>query len=1179
MANSSIPSPRVGLGLPATPPPSDRPQREFTDEESAAFQERERERAAARDKLLGGLNDRQRDAVEFPDKSVLVLAGAGSGKTSVLTARITRLITKGTPPAGILAVTFTNKAAAEMRSRLYKLQDKRSVNEIWTGTFHSLCNKILRDNFEAAGLPKNFAILDTDGQESLARNILKDLGLTKSAVNEAKKLEDQLKTIDLFSGSDNQAPAPSGRDDFDDEDEYEFVTPAQCVKRINSRKEMGEKPIEVGTIHPRLPVDDQAEAVYAEYQKRIEQFGLLDFQDLLARAVDLLERDDRVREVYRNKFSAILVDEFQDTNDIQYRWLQLIKSPTAHVMAVGDDDQSIYAFRGANPKNMQLFVDEMTKDPKSAPNGAVVRLEQNYRSKPHILDAANALISRNRNRLGKNLFTSQPDDNELIEVSPHSNGIEEAKSIADNVNKLIKSDGVNPSEICILYRANTQSRTIEHELNKRGIPLTVYGGFRFYERQEIKFVLAYLDLISDISRDLSYAKVANFPDRGIGDRTMEGLRQQANQMHKSIAEVVAERADLRESNPKAIGNASALKKQLKLEAFNDLLFGLIKDADDLTLSGLIESVINRAGIIQHYETEAATSKSAAEECRERINNIMELVSAAKQFEIENPTLKHADAALPEYLTYISLMTSTSESDMSKKQTVSLMTVHSSKGLEFDHVHIAGLEEGTFPHSRSIESDSSADAMSGNDFTGEEGDALQEERRLMYVAITRARKTLSMSYCNEKLVAGQVKEYQPSRFLAELPSQRIDLVESLVQYKAKSDGRFTSARPTATTAARTFVPPNTSTKQFTHPRDAEVSNHKDAVTFPKEAPNPSANSFKADPQSRFSTGNTKSVGAPGASVMQRLASLGGLGSLAQARAQSAEKAPATTPEVAIKPQPQAANKARALQPTDGRVLAIIGSAGRDKQNPMTKTTWESMLADARQRVLPTDTLVSGGGAWSDHLSVMLYLEGAVANLVLHFPAGFKPGQFGSKFLGPLTESSASVANYYHEMFSKAIGRNTFGDLLSAINKGATFTTQPEQAGYRGLFERNSLVARDATDMLAYTFGAEDQPDSRGTQDTWGKFDGPGERQHVCISKLPPPPKADPVQQPVSERLKNIRLGAKTQQSKPAQAATFTPPAVAKPQAPSGTALADQESRSKAPTAPESQPPRSSVFRPR
>lgn len=1061
-------------------------------EAEAAFQAREEARRLKREEVFSRLNERQAQAVHHEPKSVLVLAGAGSGKTSVLTARIAKLVSSGQVPArSILAVTFTNKASMEMTHRLRDLLDAKSVRDMWAGTFHSICVKILRENSEAAGLPKTFGILDADLQETLARGILKDLGLTKAAVKDAAKARAAaLATQDLLSTGDVLAAVGGLRAEDVEEDDAsadEFVTPGQCVKYISVRKEAGHKPQPPAKISTRSTDVDQMEAVYAEYQKRCAQGGLLDFQDLLDRGVQLLKDREEIREGYRDRFQAILVDEFQDTNKIQFEFLQLMKGPRAHVMAVGDDSQSIYGFRGADPSKMFQFVNEMTRDTE-APDGRIVKLEQNYRSLPHILEAANSIISRNPKQLAKTLFTSQADRGEKIDLITFGNGVFEASSIARSIHRMVREQDVSPSEVAVLYRTNQQSRLLEQELNKLGVPLTVYGGFRFFERQEIKVVMAYLDLVCDITRDLSFAKVANIPKRGLGETTIEELRQMAKGANLSMMEMVGERSKLLQTNPKALGNAAAVKKQRSLEQFSDLILDLADEAEKISLAQLIERVLQGSGLAEHYKSEAGGSKAGEEEAEERLKNISELVSAAKQFELENPELQTASELLPEYLAYVALMTSTSEADMSKKQTVSLMTVHSSKGLEFDHVFVAGLEEHTFPHGRAIAEDEERgngksidqalremvdegaddeDAASAQ-ADGEDGEGMQEERRLMYVAVTRARKTLTLSHALERLNNGEIKICKPSRFLEEIPSRRLHLIDDAKQGGPKrawprSRGNHEYGGDAYDDSRDTFDQlPDDAAPVLTQPQQAA------ATTHPAKAP--------ASPKPWYRQHRTDSsaqhVKAP---------------------------APAVSPQ-ATREASSTSQQAQLDSPMSGRKLAIIGTAGRDKARPMTAVLWRAMVADAKSRVRSTDTLISGGAAWADHLAVRLYLDGSVQHLVLHLPAPFDGGQF----LGPARQSAGSAANYYHSLFLSNAGVDGLGDIARAIAKGATVTEQPPAEGYAAMFARNALVAGEATAMLAYTFGEGDSPADGGTLNTWNGAQHM-ERCHVALGQLLAPRK--------------------------------------------------------------------------
>ena len=1151
-----------------------------------AYAAREEERKKEREALYARLNLRQAEAVNGPEASVLILAGAGSGKTSVLTSRVAKLVTSGVPARQILAVTFTNKASEEMKTRLRKLMDKKTVNELWVGTFHSLCNKILRDNFEAAGLPKSFAILDTDGQEAICRGALKDLGLTKASVKEAAK---QRQKVDLLTAADplsalDAAGALSTDDVEDDGEANEFVTPAQCAKYISSRKELGESPNAPASVSTRSSDVDQMEMVYSMYQERCAKSGLLDFQDLLTKTVDLLEKDSVVRNIYRDRFSAILVDEFQDTNDIQYRWLELIKGARAHVMAVGDDYQSIYAFRGANPKNMFRFLAEMATD-DAAPQGRMVKLEQNYRSLPHILGAANAIIENNTGQMAKTLFTSQPDRGERIDLVTFANGMFEASSIARSIHRFIKEEKVQPSEVAVLYRTNQQSRLIEQELNKLGVPLTVYGGFRFFERQEVKNVLAYMDLVTDMTRDLSFSRVANFPPRGIGERTIEELRQMAKVRGVSMMEMVGERSESMMNNPSSLGNAAAQKKQRQLEGFTGIILDLAEEALDKPLHKLIEAVIERSGMKEHYLAEATGSKTSQAEADERIANIAELVSAARQFELDNPHLQTAAEQLPEYMAYVALMTSTSESDMSRKNTVSLMTVHSSKGLEFDHVFIAGLDEAVFPHSRAIKEDEEAgngksvdEAMrdmgisaddDGNEFAESDesahvdGEGMQEERRLMYVAVTRARKTLTLTHSKERLVNGELKGYEPSRFLLEIPQNRLNLIDdSTARFGGSSapkkqwgsapargnheyggDAFDTGRMPARASAPAKPSAPRAELRQQTSFDAAQMSTDAAivgagavrVVSKRRGGTTESAGeTVIAGDRSHPVLGNrhflndhnddderAQVIAAYRADLEKDLAARGpmfsGIVELAK-RVAGGERialrcwcAPknchldlvaAKVVEFARDPSALAAPKVESgATAVAGRRMAIIGTAGRDKDKPMTAALWDSMILDAGKRVRPTDTLVSGGAAWADHVAVALFLAGSAKNLTLHLPAAIVDG----KFTGAERNSAGSAANYYHSLFKRITGVDGLAEIQAAIARGAKVTYEPDAAGYGAMYARNKKVADGSDAVLAYTFGDGDVPTDGGTKNTWDVCKS-GDKVHVPLGPLGSLPKS-------------------------------------------------------------------------
>ncbi len=1076
----------------------DDPHDSLADQALKERQERDERQAQetklAREELFSRLNERQREAVMMPAQSALVLAAAGSGKTSVLTARIARLVTTGTgsgalPARSVMAVTFTNKAALEMRSRLKKLLAWRAVNDVWIGTFHSLCNRILRDNAKAAGLPKTFAILDVDAQEALCRGILKDKGLTKSAVKAKAKASAQAAQASLLDGDDSASTtgttsAKEARLAFagglseaalgakDGGDAGEFVTPSQCAKYISARKEALEPPRPPeGPVTPRSTDIEQLEAVYAAYQERCAKAGLLDFQDLLTRTVSLLKNNTEVREQLRSRFQAILVDEFQDTNAIQYEWLSLLKGPKAHVMAVGDDDQSIYAFRGAKPQNMALFLKELAAKADGSP-GRLIKLEENYRSLPYVLDIANAVIANNTERLGKMLRTAAPNRGEKAELVHFPNGFSEAAEIARVIHRMVRIEKTaKPSEIAILYRANQQSRMFEAELNKLGIPLTVYGGFRFYERQEVKHAMAYLDLVNDINHDIAFARVANFPPRGLGEQTIETLRQDAQIQNVSMMGMVAKRAQWREQSPSAIGNATAQKRQVELERFAELVLGLADDAPTMQLHELVQATLERSGLLAHYQAEDTESGS---EDSSKCANLLELVSAARQFVLDTENIASMDVAgqLSEYLAHVALMTSTSESDMHAKQTVSLMTVHSSKGLEFDHVWVTGLEEDTFPHARAIEEDANyvppkdASASMGDLLGGQAakeetgiisgGPSIQEERRLLYVAVTRARHGLTLSSSAQRLVNGQIMHTKPSRFLRELPPASILVTDLRPQAQRRAPGGedHAPAAPSGNTGTGSAI-----AKSDTPSSSLARMLQRSSSAAPA-APNPKPSST--------------AIGQPTSPLKT-----------------AAESAPAASTAS----------------------ISIIGTAGRDKSmdSAMTRELWQAMLDDARDRVETAAGelgrpvhLVSGGAAWADHLAVALFLEkrdpGCIAGLTLHLPAPLS--KTGPGFEGPDIRqggSSGAAASWYHQKFSRAVGIDSLAQLREAISKGAQITEEPAGPGYGAMTRRNLKIAKASGRLLAYTWGSGDAPDDGGTSDTWSRAEH-ARREHVSLGAL-------------------------------------------------------------------------------
>ncbi len=625
---------------------------------------------------LEHLNPEQLAAVTLPDEHALILAGAGSGKTRVLTTRIAWLVKGGrVPPAGILAVTFTNKAAREMLTRVGAMM---AVNPrgMWIGTFHGLCNRMLRAHAREAGLPQAFQILDSQDQLAAIKRLLKGMGV--------------------------------------DEDRF----PAREVQYfINAQKEEGVRAREVPVAddHTRRTAE-----LYAAYDEQCQREGVVDFPELLLRSFELLNRNEILREHYRGRFRHILVDEFQDTNRLQYRWLKLLSAKGSSLFCVGDDDQSIYTFRGAHVGNMADFEREFRVK-------HVVRLEQNYRSHGNILDAANALIANNRNRLGKNLWTAA-GKGEPVRVFESESDADEARWIVGEVQALAR-DGTALSQMAVLYRSNAQSRVVEHALFSQGVPYRVYGGLRFFERAEIKHALAYLRLVATPEDDNSFLRVANFPPRGIGARTIEQLQDAAKQAGVSLFKV-------------AEGKATVFRK---------LIDDLRNETQGLPLKEVVEVVTAKSGLVAHYKAER--------EGADRLENLAELVNAAAAFTEEERAAESGEAVDPltAFLTHAALEAGEHQAGEGQ-DALQMMTVHSAKGLEFDVVFITGLEEGLFPHEQSIVGPNAA------------RDGLEEERRLAYVAITRARQRLYLSHAQTRMLHGQTRYNIPSRFLEEIPQQ-------------------------------------------------------------------------------------------------------------------------------------------------------------------------------------------------------------------------------------------------------------------------------------------------------------------------------------------------------------------------------------------------------------------------
>ena len=630
------------------------------------------------------LNESQREAVSAPDGPLLVLAGAGSGKTRVLTYRIAWLVQAlNVSPLSILAVTFTNKASKEMRSRIEEILGF-PVGGMWMGTFHGLSHRLLRSHWQEAGLPQAFEIMDSDDQFRQVKRVLKDLNLDES-----------------------------------------YWPPRQIQWFINSHKEEGIRASKL--VNSDDEQQRQLQNVYRRYEEFCDRLGLVDFAELLLRALELLKNNESLRKTYQQRFRHILIDEFQDTNTIQYQWLALLAGLHKNIMAVGDDDQSIYGWRGAKVENILQFE-------KDYPGTQITRLEQNYRSTATILNAANAVIRNNEGRLGKELWTKD-DKGAPIKLYCAYNEYDEARFIVGTIQKWV-DEGNRRDSVAILYRSNAQSRVFEEILFERGMPYRVYGGLRFFERQEIKDALAYLRLINNRDSEPSFERIVNVPTRGMGNKTVDTIRLSARDRQLSMWQASIELLRENKLNSRA-ANA--------LGSFIDLIERLDNDTQSMTLPELTEHLIKHSGLIAHYEKEKGERGAA------RVENLEELVSATRQFHFDDEDSE--TDPLTEFLMHAAL--EAGEGQASEwEDCVQLMSLHSAKGLEFPLVFLAGLEEGLFPHQRSID----------------EPGRLEEERRLCYVGMTRAMKELVLSYAEIRRLYGKENYTRPSRFVGEIPNE-------------------------------------------------------------------------------------------------------------------------------------------------------------------------------------------------------------------------------------------------------------------------------------------------------------------------------------------------------------------------------------------------------------------------
>ncbi|ELB2879881.1 DNA helicase II [Vibrio parahaemolyticus] len=654
--------------------------------------------------LLDGLNDKQREAVAAPLENLLVLAGAGSGKTRVLVHRIAWLMSvEQASPFSIMSVTFTNKAAAEMRGRIEELM-MGSASGMWNGTFHGICHRILRAHYLDAKLPEDFQIIDSDDQQRLLKRLIK-----------AQNLDEK------------QWPA------------------RQVAWWINGKKDEGLRPVHIDAYHD--PVTKTYLQLYTAYQEACDRAGLVDFAEILLRAHELLRDNKFVREHYQARFKHILVDEFQDTNNIQYAWLRMMAGPECHVMIVGDDDQSIYGWRGAKVENIEKFTREF-------PSVTTIRLEQNYRSTKTILEASNTLIANNTERMGKELWTDGVVG-EPISVYSAYNELDEARFAVNKI-KEWQDKGGALNDAAMLYRNNAQSRVLEEALIQAGLPYRIYGGMRFFERQEIKDALAYMRLMANRNDDAAFERVVNTPTRGLGDKTLETIRRAARDRGCTMWEASVAMLDEQVLAGRAAG---------ALGRFIELITALEDDTLEMPLHEQTDHVIKYSGLFAMYEQEKGEKSKA------RIENLEELVTATRQF--EKPEEAEEMSLLTAFLTHAALEAGEGQAD-EFEDAVQLMTLHSAKGLEFPLVFMVGVEEGMFP----------------SQMSAEEAGRLEEERRLCYVGMTRAMQKLYITYAEMRRLYGQDKYHKPSRFIRELPETCLDEVRMKAQVsRPASSGRF------------------------------------------------------------------------------------------------------------------------------------------------------------------------------------------------------------------------------------------------------------------------------------------------------------------------------------------------------------------------------------------------------
>ena len=657
--------------------------------------------------LMDELNDVQREAVGAPAGPLLILAGAGSGKTRVLTHRVAWLVgVEGISPHAILAVTFTNKAAHEMRGRIESMLQS-PIGGMWTGTFHGLSHRLLRSHWKEANLPQTFTILDSEDQLRVIRRLMKSMNMDEA-----------------------------------------YWPPKQAMWFINGHKEEGRRPKDLGESSD--PTQRELRRVYVAYEEICQRSGLVDFAELLLRAYELLRDNPTMREHYQGRFRHVLVDEFQDTNRIQYAWLQMFVGPERNLFVVGDDDQSIYGWRGAKVENILKFENDH-------PGTRTIRLEQNYRSTSTILKAANAVIGNNTGRLGKNLWTAG-EEGELIQFYTGYTDYDEARFVIDRIQDWV-AHGHARAECAVLYRSNAQSRLFEERLINEGIPYRVYGGLRFFERAEIKDALAYLRLMASRHDDSSFERVVNLPTRGIGAKTLDALREHAK----------GDKISMWDAAQKLLGAADLpLRAREALHGFMQLIERLARETAGLVLGETVELMLAGSGLIEHYK------KEKGEKAESRVENLEELINAARGYE-------HYEAEgldpLSSFLAHTALEAGEGQAE-AWQDCVQLMSLHSAKGLEFPLVFLTGLEEGLFPHQHSLEDPT----------------RLEEERRLCYVGMTRARQQLVLTQAELRRLHGNERYTSPSRFLGEIPEELIQEIRAKPMVSAYPSARLATGLP-------------------------------------------------------------------------------------------------------------------------------------------------------------------------------------------------------------------------------------------------------------------------------------------------------------------------------------------------------------------------------------------------